>query len=214
MQMTLTEQLKELADNSVKRHPGVAQEIMKKGIDELIASSILANAFKTGDSIPKIVLPNAIGNTIDVQDILDKGHKVILTFYRGGWCPYCNLELRFLQKHLSEFEAKGARLVAISPETPDNSLSTQEKNELTFDVLSDLNNELAKQLNLVFQLPNYLQDLYRKFGIDLNHNQGNSEQELPIAATYVIDTDGTIIYHFLQEDYKLRADPKEILDVL
>ena len=212
--MTLTEQLKELADNSVKRHPGEAQDIMKKGIDELISSSILENALKTGDSIPNIKLSNATGNQVSIQDILKNGQKVILAFYRGGWCPYCNLELRVLQEYISRFEAKGATLIAISPETPDNSLTTQEKNKLTFEVLSDINNVVAKEFNLVFQLPDYLQNLYKKFGINLNDNQGNQNQELPIAATYVIDLDGRITYHFLEEDYKLRADPEEILKVL
>tara|TARA_R110001632_G_scaffold67875_3_gene159445 strand:+ start:4700 stop:5338 length:639 start_codon:yes stop_codon:yes gene_type:complete len=212
--MTLTEQLKELADNSVKRHPGEAQVIMKNAIDELKNSTIIEGAFKTGDTIPKIELPNATGSVKNINDILSEGKKVIIAFYRGGWCPYCNIELRALQQVLPDIEAKGAKLIAISPETPDNSLSTSEKNGLDFEVLSDENNEIAKSMNLVFQLPQYLQDLYKKFGINLDSNQGNIDQELPIAATYVIDTDGIILYHFLEEDYKLRADPKDILAVL
>ena len=212
--MTLTEQLKVLADNSVKRHPGEAQVLMKNAIDELKTTTIIENALKTGDIIPNIELPNATGNLVNIYDILISGQKVVLAFYRGGWCPYCNLELKALQQSLPEIEAKGAKLIAISPETPDNSLSTSEKNNLSFEVLSDENNEAARALNLVYQIPAYLNNLYKTFGIDLEASQENSERELPIAATYVIDTDGKITYHFLEEDYKLRADPKDILEAL
>tara|TARA_R110002073_G_scaffold331253_2_gene515918 strand:+ start:1625 stop:2263 length:639 start_codon:yes stop_codon:yes gene_type:complete len=212
--MSLTEQLKELAEGSIKRHPGEAQAIMKKAIDELIATDIIENALKTGDRIPEINLPNTTGKLININSILSSGKKVVVAFYRGGWCPYCNLELRALQQVLPEIEAKGAKLIAISPETPNNSLTTTEKNMLEFDVLSDKDNELVKAMNLVFKLPDSLQELYKKFGINLDTNQGNLNQELPIAATYIIDTNGVISYHFLEEDYKLRADPKEILSKL
>lgn len=212
--MTLTEQLKRLADNSSKRHPGEAQVLMKNAIDELKRTSILEQAIKTGDSIPEIQLTNATGKLINVQDILSKGKKLVIAFYRGGWCPYCNLELRALQQYLPQFEEKGAELIAISPETPDNSLSTTEKNQLSFEVLSDVNNQVARSMKLVYQIPEYLNDLYQSFGIQLDESQNNTDHELPIAATYVVDTNGKITYHYLEEDYKLRADPEEILNVL
>lgn len=211
--MSLTTQLKKLADASAKRHPGEAQIIMKKAIDDLVATQMIQDAFKTGDSIPEITLKNALGNDVNIQDIL-KEHKVIITFYRGNWCPYCNIQLRALQQAVPEFEAKGAKLVVISPETPDNSLTTKEKHELTFEVLSDIDMNVARSLNLVYKLPSELQELYKKFGIDLDASQGNENQELPIAATYIVEQDGTISYHFLEEDYKLRADPKDILEAL
>jgi peroxiredoxin len=212
--MSLTEQLKKLADNSAQRHPGEAQVLMKNAIDELKTTTILEQALKTGDSLPQIELPNATGSIVKVNEILAQGKKVVLAFYRGGWCPYCNLELRALQQYLPQIQAQGAELIAISPETPDNSLSTTEKNELTFEVLSDENNVAAKALNLVYQIPEYLNELYKTFGIDLEVSQDNAERELPIAATYVIDTNGKITYHFLEEDYKLRADPQDILEAL
>ena len=212
--MTLTEQLKKLADNSAQRHPGKAQELMKSAIDELKNTTIIEQAFKTGDTLPQIELPNATGTSVSINDILAQGKKVVLAFYRGGWCPYCNLELRALQQFLPQIQEKGAELIAISPESPDNSLSTTEKNELDFQVLSDENNKAAKSLNLVYQIPEYLDELYKTFGINLESSQGNEDRELPIAATYVIDTNGTITYHFLEEDYKLRADPQDILAAL
>lgn len=211
--MNLIAQLQSLAEGSASRHPGESQEIMSKGIEELKASHIVSKSLKTGDKIPAIQLPNQNNELVDVNEIL-KTNKVVLSFYRGGWCPYCNLELKALQHFLPEMEEKGARLIAITPETPDNSMTTHEKNELTFDILTDKNNELARAMNLVFTLPEDLQGLYKKFGIDLDGTQGNASQELPLAATYVIGKNGIIEYHFIEEDYKLRADPKEILDTL
>lgn len=210
---TLTEQLKEFADNSAKRHPGAAQDIMKNAISVLEATNILENAIKTGDSFPDFTLPNAKGEYITLSNLLKEG-KVVLTFYRGGWCPYCNIALKALQNALPEIKEKGASLVAITPETPDNTLSTQDKNELDFEVLTSKNNELARSLGLVYKLPEDLVSLYTKFGIDLIESQGNSANELPIAATYIIEQNGKVSYHFLAEDYKLRADPLAIIAVL
>jgi len=212
-EMTLKEQLRELADGSSKRHPGVAQDTMKLAIEQLENTDILAKAYKTGDALPKIQLPNANGVLVDLNAVLNE-HKIVLVFYRGAWCPYCNLELRAFQKMLSKIEAKGARLVAISPQTPDNSLTTKEKNELTFEVLSDVNGDIARQMNLLYQLPESLIALYKTFGIDLKNSNGNSQNTLPIAATYIIEKGGDISYHFLKEDYKLRADPETILELL
>ncbi len=211
--MSLTEQLKELADASASRHPGVAQDIMAEGIAKLKGTDILANATKKGATFPNFNLPNATNNNVELSTLLKKG-KVVLAFYRGGWCPYCNLELKALQEVLPQIKEKGATLVAITPETPDNTLSTVEKNELGFEVLSSKNNQLARDLGLVYTLPSKLVSLYGKFGIDLEQSQGNDANELPIAATYIIDQNNEITYSFLAEDYKLRADPSEILKVL
>ncbi len=211
--MTLREQLKELADGSAKRHSGKAQDIMRTAIRQLESTTILEQALKTGDIIPEIRLSNANGEIIDIRSILKK-HKVVLAFYRGTWCPYCNLELRALQNALPEIEAKGAKLVAISPQTPDNSLTTVEKNELSFEVLSDVDGIVARKMKLMYTLPSELVELYKSFKIDLVKSNGNLENELPIAATYIVEQDGNISYHFLAEDYKLRADPEDIIKSL
>lgn len=208
--MTLTAQLKELAEGSAKRHPGTAQDTMRDAIEKLSKTNILQEALKTGDTIPEIKLSNAKGKLVAVNDIL-KEHKIVLAFYRGTWCPYCNLELKALQEVLPSIEAKGAKLIAVSPQTPDNSLTTVEKNELQFEVLSDVDGSVARQLNLMYKLPEDLVDLYKSFKIDLEFSNGNTANELPIAATYIIEQDGTISYHFLEEDYKLRADPADIV---
>ncbi len=211
--MTLREQLKELADGSANRHPEKAQDIMRAAIRQLESLTILEQALKTGDIIPEIRLSNANGEIIDIRSIL-KEHKVVLAFYRGTWCPYCNLELRALQNALPEIEAKGAKLVAISPQTPDNTLTTVEKNELSFEVLSDVDGIVGRKMKLIYTLPSELVELYKSFKIDLVKSNGNLENELPIAATYIVEQDGNISYHFLAEDYKLRADPEDIIKSL
>jgi peroxiredoxin len=211
--MSLTQLLKEHADESAAKFPDAIKQIMRNAIDELSESQLISKALKTGDQFPSFTLPNARGVEVDSKTILERG-PLVIAFYRGGWCPYCNIELKALQSALPEFKTKGAQLLAISPESPDNSLSTVEKNSLEFEVLTDSNNQFAKSINLVYQLPQELVSLYKKFGIDLEDSQDNSSNELPISATYVIDRSGKIIYDFIEEDYKLRADPNEILSVL
>lgn len=208
--MELTQALKKLAEGSVKRHPGKAQEIMHDAIVSLRETAILDKAYKAGDILPNIALPNAKGENVRLYDLLES-QKVVIIFYRGGWCPYCNLELKAFQKSLPDFKAKGAQLIAISPELPDHAVTTSEKNELSFQVLSDVNNELAKQMHLLYPLPDEIVSLYLKFGINLETSQGNLANSLPIAATYIVEQDGKISYAFLEEDYKLRADPEEVL---
>jgi len=211
--MSLTQLLKEHADASAAKYPEEIKTIMKSAIDDLEASKLTSNALKTGAVFPSFSLPNAKGSTINSSELLEKGAMVV-AFYRGGWCPYCNIELKALQSALPQIQAKGAQLIAISPESPDNALSTKEKNELSFEVLTDKDNNFARDLNLVYKLPNDLVSLYGKFGINLDDSQNNTNSELPIAATYVIDSNGKIKYHFLQEDYKLRADPEAIIEAL
>ncbi|WP_062060289.1 peroxiredoxin-like family protein [Aquimarina longa] len=211
--MSLTEDLKARSEISAKKYSDSIHTIMNKGIQTIRDSNLISKALKTGDQIPEIILPNAAQINISVQEqLLTK--KVILSFYRGGWCPYCNLELNALQKALPEFEKNGATLIAISPEIPDNSLTLSEKNNLSFEILSDLNNKIAKEFNLAFTLSQDLIEVYKGFKIDLEKSNGNPNQQLPISATYIINQNGTIIYDFIKEDYKERADPKELIKVL
>ena len=134
-----------------------------------------------------------------------------MSFYRGGWCPFCNLELWALQKILPEIERLGASLVAVSPELPDASLNTLEKHRLQFQVLSDRGNQVARQFGLVFTLPQELRPVYEQFGIDIPPHNGDQSFELPLPATYVIASDGTIRYAFVNSDYTQRAEPSDII---
>lgn len=211
--MNLTNELQNLQKQIRDQHPEEVKTIMDKVTNDLIASNIAEKGIKVGEQMPNFCLLNAVGNTIELQNLLQKS-IVILSFYRGGWCPYCNLELRKLQQYLPKFKSYGATLVAISPETPDNSLSTQEKNELTFEVLSDIGNQLAKKLGLVFTLPETLRPIYQNFGIDLPSYNGDESFELPIPATYVINQKGKVIQASINADYTKRLDPESILVTL
>jgi peroxiredoxin len=167
-----------------------------------------------GDYAPPIVLRNAKGVTINVANLRDRG-PVIITFYRGNWCPYCNMELRAFQQALPEITAVGASLVAISPEAPDQSLSTAEKGALKFEVLSDVGQKIGRAFGLVYDFTDELKRLYRQLGNDLEaHNDTPGEWALPVSATYVLDRSGRIAFADVGMDYRDRADPIDVLEFL
>jgi peroxiredoxin len=194
----------------------VAPEIrdaMVRADMELAASGITQRALKAGDQAPDFRLPDARGGYVHLKDLLAAG-PVVLSFYRGGWCPYCNLELRALQKVLPEITRRSAKLVAVSPQTPDESLSTVEKNELAFSVLSDVGSATAKSFGIAYDLAEELRPIYARSGHALPQKNGDESWVLPIPATYVIDRDGTITLAFVDVDYRNRLEPAEILAAL
>lgn len=210
--MSLKEQLAEYRAGWFKRVPAERQAVTERHIAEL-RDSLAKTALKTGDRTPPIVLANAKGDLVDIKSLLKHG-PVIVTFYRGGWCPYCNLELKAFQKILPEIKAAGASLVAISPEKPDDTLSTVEKNALEFEVLSDIGQRVGRAFGLVYSFTDELQWAYREFGLDIPSKNGADEWALPIAATYVIRRDGIITYAHTDPDYRDRADPQDVLAAL
>ena len=212
--MSLSEQLAEFRAGWYQRVPAERQAIMQRHIDGLRSGAIARSMLKTGDRAPTIVLPNAKGETVDVGALIAKG-PVIVSFYRGGWCPYCNLELKAYQEVLPQIAAAGASLVAISPEKPDDTLSTAEKNALTFEVLSDVGQKVGRAFGLVYEFSEELKSAYRGFNLDIPARNGTPDEwALPVAATYVIDRDGMILYAYTDADYRDRADPRHVLDVL
>jgi peroxiredoxin len=182
------------------------------GIKAVVETGILKTAKQKGDVAPDFTLENALGEEVRLSDILKEG-PVVLTWYRGGWCPYCNMTLHRLQEELPNFKAAGATLLALTPELPDKSLSTSEKHSLEFEVLSDVGNKTAREYGIVFKLIDELADSYQS-GFDLHGYNGDSSDELPLAATYVIDKNGVIQYAFLDAEYRNRAEPAEILAAL
>ena len=193
--------------------PADVLALMNTTNEELIAQHIRNNALQVGDKIENFILPNHLGKNIELADLLDKG-PVVVSFYRGAWCPYCNLELKALNDFLPQFKTKSAQLVAISPQLPDQTLTTAQKNELEFDVLSDVGNKVAQQFGLLFTLDKRIQELYTGFGIDFEHTYGDKTYQLPLPATYVINQEGVITYAFLNEDYTLRAEPSDVMSAL
>jgi len=179
----------------------------------LTADEAAETARAMGDEAPPFTLPNATGGDVKLADALAEG-PVVLTFYRGTWCPYCNTELRDLQAVLPEIEAAGASLIAISPQQPDSSLSMQEKHSLTFPVLSDAGNAVSRAYGLVFSVGEDVKERYEAIGIDLAVVNGDDAWELPVPATYVIDSEGVIRFAFVEADYTQRAAPRQILEAL
>jgi peroxiredoxin len=211
--VSLKEQLADYRAGWFKRVPLPRQAIMERHIAEL-QNSLAKTALKAGDHAPDIVLGNATGKTVDVGALLKRG-PVIVTFYRGGWCPYCNLELKAFQEVLPEIRAMGASLVAISPEKPDETLSTAEKNALAFEVLSDVGQKVGRAFGLVYEFTEELKGVYREFGLDIPARNGAvDEWALPVSATYVIDPSGSIVFSHTDVDYRDRADPRDILEFL
>lgn len=188
------------------------KRIYKEGIEDVAQSGILENALNVGDVAPNFTLNNAMGEPVALYDLLEEG-KVVLTWYRGGWCPYCNLTLHELQAELPNFKAQGANLIALTPELPDSSMTTAEKHALEFQVLSDVGNKVAREYGIVFKLTDEVATIYNA-NFDLKSYNGDDSNELPLAATYIIDQDGKIIYAFLNADYRNRAEPSELTEVL
>jgi len=212
--MSLKEKLAEQRAASARRIPPERQVVMQRHIEQPRNGTFARAMLKVGDRAPAVLLKNAKGMTVDVATLLKKG-PVIVTFYRGGWYPYCNLELKAYQELLPEIAATGASLVAISPEQPDQSLSTAEKNALTFEVLSDVDQRAGRAFGLVYEFTDELKGAYRGFNLDIAARNGTpNEWALPVAATYVIDRNVAIIYAHTDPDYRDRADPREVLNVL
>lgn len=211
--MSLTEQIQEMNAQAVKKIPPEFLEIMMAATAKLKASGIENGCLKEGDEAPEFELPGHKGGTVSSKDLLAKG-PLVVSFYRGEWCPYCNLELKALQARLPEIEDLGATMVAISPSNPDHSASAAGKNEVTFDVLSDSGNRVARQFGLVFTLAEEVRPIYDKFGVDMPEHNGDDTFELPIPATYVIGTDGKIIKAFADANYIARLEPEEVVAAL
>jgi len=184
----------------------------EKGIAELRAAGLERDALKPGDPAPDFTLPDATGKPVSLGARLREG-PVVLAFYRGGWCPYCNLELRAWQRALPELRALGAQLIAVSPETPDNSLSTQEKNALTFTALTDAGSAIARAYRLAFRLSPELQALYQSRGRDLEEWNGG-DWTLPVPGTFVIGKDRRLALAFVDADYRTRLEPSVAIDAV
>jgi peroxiredoxin len=211
--MTLTETLAEAVKNSASRIPAEIREVMLNANQEIIETGIVDTALKMGDKAPDFSLKGANGETVSLSERLKSGPVVVL-FYRGGWCPYCNMELKAYQDNLDTLSELGASLMAITPESPDNSMTTKEKNEISFDVLSDVNLEVSDKFGLTFTLPAPLAEVYGNFGINLPEVNGDEAWRLPIPAAYVIAQDGTVLLSHVDVNYTVRLDPLDVIAAL
>lgn len=177
------------------------------------AEDAVKTAIKVGAKAPEFELKDSNGQLVKSKDLLKQG-SVVLTFYRGAWCPFCNTYLRKLGQRTADIKAAGGQLVAISVENPDSSMAVAKKNEVLFPVLSDPNLDLARKFGIVFQLPPDTAETYKSRGLDLAKRNSMEKPELPLGVTYIIDKSGKITYAFIDADYRKRAEPDVIIENL
>jgi peroxiredoxin len=188
-------------------------ETMHRATAELIGSGAARRAKKAGDVAPSFSLKDPEGNVISSADLLKRG-PLVLSFYRGVWCPYCNMELEALEAAEPEFDRYGASLVAISPQTAPNSRKSVRQNKLSFPILSDVKGKLGAAFGLRFNLPDYLVELYKQLKNDLPTFNDDPSWTLPMPARYVIGQDGLILYSEVNPDYTRRPEPEDMIPVL
>ncbi len=194
----------------------LAQEKMA-GADAAMKFVSVEDAAKTalnvGAKMPAFTLSDSLGKSISSKDLLKQGNLVIV-FYRGAWCPFCNKYLHQLQQNLPQIKQAGGNLVAISVEPADRSMAIAKKNELEFTVLSDPNLTVARKFGIVYQMPDATNERYKKGGLDLAKYNQTEKAELPISATYIVDKKGKIVFAYIEPDYKKRAEPELLIQTL
>jgi len=193
--------------------PASAAQTIDAGISHVVAAGLIRHVLPAGQAAPNFTLPDANGQPQTLATLLQKG-PVVLTFYRGNWCPYCNVQLRAYQQILPELARYDATLVAISPQTPELTTLTASEKSLTFPVLSDAGNTVARQYGLAYQVGPEVGSALRGVGIDLAAFNGTTDDELPLTATFLIGTDSLIAWAEVEANFKQRPDPTAILEAL
>lgn len=212
--MDLKEQIERFQAQARLQMPPEVQRAIAETTERFLSTDPARASLREGDRIPTFRLPNQRGEMVSAVELLARG-PMVLTFYRGGWCPYCNLELKALHDALPQIREEGGHLVAVSPQRPAKTESmVANLSLLDFEVLSDVGNRVSRQFGLVFALDEALRPVYRQFGFDLEEYNGDASWELPIPATYVADPDGRIRYAFVDPDYTRRAEPATVLAAL
>ncbi len=177
---------------------------------KLKASGLESNCLNTGQTAPNFTLPDNTGELFTLSQATEQ-QTIVISFYRGGWCPYCNMELEALQTMLPKIEATGAKLIVISPELPEKATETKQRNGIEFTILHDEGNKLAKRFGLVFSLDKSLRPIYHDFDLDIPNYNGDTSYSLPIPATYIISKGNKIMADFIDADYTKRMEPSQIV---
>lgn len=220
----LNQQIREVIQQFRTVLPAEYSTLIEQGAGEISALDIIENALKNGDEAPDFALLNHIGHLRKLEDYLQEG-PLVLTFYRGVWCPYCNLQLKVYAERLNEIMGAGAQLVAVTPEKPEaiailestgapKDVIDMSVGNLPFDVLHDNGNSLAAKFGLEFELPESHKTLMRELHIDLVALTGNQRFVFPDPATYLIGSDGLIKWSFVPNNYRKRAEVDQILTAL
>jgi peroxiredoxin len=198
-----------LAQTAAATPPDIAGQLESANRD--LAASGVAPGLKVGERAPGFALPDQLGRTVSLDEQLARG-PVVLVFYRGDWCPFCNLTLRALQDERTTIQAAGAHLIAVSPQAPDRAVTLSERHRLQFPVLSDVSQTAIAAYRLQYEVAPELRDLYAgRFGNDLREQNADETWRLPVPATFVIDQDGLIRARFVDADHTKRMEPAEIV---
>lgn len=211
--MTLQEQLKQMRDATMNRMPQNIIQVFKDSINEIKENKLKENTLQIGNIIPDTPL-HSIHNEVTLLSNIDYTNFLILNFYRGGWCPYCNMELREYEKLRKDFNLEGTDIIGISAERVELAKQTHSKNSLSLPIFTDVDAKLMKAIGIVFQLDEASKKEYKNFGMDLTKIHGNNNYELPVPAIYVINKKREIVYTHFEEDYMTRLEPKELLSII
>jgi len=187
-------------------------EAIEAYVKELRVREIAKLALEPGQNAPDFTLPDGEGRMVTLSEELKKG-PVILTWYRGGWCPYCNIQLNHLQKFVEKFSAAGATLIALSPELPRRNIATRDRHRVSFEILTDVNNGLAKKYGGVQVLNEEVKGYYGRMGV-MDYYYDRKPEEFPVPATYVVDADFLVRYAFVEADFRRRAEPEQVLEAV
>jgi len=213
----MTKLIKEIEKFKQEVNINVPKHLLEVSLAEtkvLQEKKISHKALQVGDIAKEIILPNILGESVSLYENLEKNDFIVLNFYRGIWCPYCNLEIKALQNIKDELSNLNTKIIAISPQTSEDSLNIKEKNNLDFEVLSDLDYKVEKDYGLVYSLSEKLIPIYKSWGFKVSDNINNDEYELPMPATYIINKNKEIIFAFIEEDYTKRCEPSDIVDAI
>jgi peroxiredoxin len=211
---TIREQSDQLKAAAAERLPAEVVEVFDRNIEDFLAQGIPAEVVKAGDHLEAFTLDDATATAVSLDQLVEAGPAVIV-FYRGGWCPYCNLALRIYQRELlPELDAFGARLVAVSPQSPDQSLSTTEKAGLAFTVLSDPGSRVARSIGIAFQQADEVLAAQRQLGLDLAQVNAEGSTQLPRPTVLIVDQNQTVRFVDVQPDYTARTEVADILAAL
>lgn len=211
--MSLHDEIQTLMGEMGQKVPAETMNQVGAFIGRLENDGVARHACKAGDSAPPFTLQSSLGRTVVLTELLAKG-PVLVKFFRGEWCPFCDLELRAYQKALPEIEARGATLVAISPQSRDKSRSTAESRSLGFTVLSDPGNAVAKAYGIAFSMTSAEQGLHKNFGVDLPVINAADGWDLPVPSTFLIDRSGDIAWAHVDTNYTSRAEPADAIKAL
>lgn len=209
----LKQQIDELNEALASQLPSNIVEVFEQSIEDLKKQNIAETSAQLGQKFPNFSLTNWKNKTIELDGLLKRG-KVIVAFFRGSWCPYCNLELQALQARLKELDDRKVSLVGVSPQLSNYNQELMGNHNLEFELLTDKDNKLAQMLGISFQLQEYAVSVYNSLGINLSMFNANENNELPVPAVFVVDTDYSIVYKFVDSNYMNRLDIEELIEQL